>query len=80
MNPKIKKIDTEYEKNAAKITELQERQRELEKQRLELENLDIIGLVRSMGLTPDQLAALIQSSKPAATGEERKGDGNHAEN
>lgn len=26
MNPKIKKIDTEYEKNAAKITELQERQ------------------------------------------------------
>ena len=63
MNPKIKKIDTEYEKNAAKITELQERQRELEKQRLELENLDIIGLVRSMGLTPDQLAALIKAAR-----------------
>ena len=63
MNPKIKKIDSEYEKNAAKITELQERQRELEKQRLELENLDIIGRVRSMGLTPDQLAALIQGAK-----------------
>lgn len=61
MNPKIKKIDSEYEKNAAKITELQARQRELEKQRMELENLDIIGLVRSMGLTPDQLAALIQA-------------------
>ena len=55
MNPKIKKIDSEYEKNAAKITELQERQRELEKQRLELENLDIIGIVRNMGLTPDQM-------------------------
>ena len=64
MNPKIKKIDSEYEKNAAKITELQERQRELEKQRLELENLDIIGMVRSMGLTPDQLAALIQGARP----------------
>ena len=64
MNPKIKKIDSEYEKNAAKITELQARQRELEKQRLELENLDIIGMVRSMGLTPDQLAALIQGAKP----------------
>ncbi len=63
MNPKIKKIDSEYEKNAAKITELQERQRELEKQRLELENLDIIGMVRSMGLTSDQLAALIQGAK-----------------
>ena len=63
MNPKIKKIDAEYEKNAAKITELQERQRELEKQRLELENTDIIGIVRSMGLTPDQLAALLQSGR-----------------
>ena len=52
MNPKIKKIDSEYEKNAAKITELQARQRELEEQRTNLENLDIIGLVRGMGLTP----------------------------
>ena len=69
MNPKIKKIDAEYEKNAAKITELQARQRELEKQRLELENLDIIGMVRSMGLTPDQLAALIQGVRPTETKE-----------
>ena len=69
MNPKIKKIDAEYEKNAAKITELQARQRELEKQRLELENLDIIGMVRSMGLTPDQLAALIQGVTPTETKE-----------
>lgn len=63
MNPKIKKIDNEYEKNAAKITELQERQRELE-------NLDIIGMVRSMGLTPGQLAALIQGAKPTEKKEE----------
>ena len=56
-------------KNAAKITELQARQRELEKQRLELENLDIIGMVRSMGLTPDQLAALIQGVRPTETKE-----------
>lgn len=64
MNPKIKKIDNEYEKNAAKITELQARQKELEKQRTELENLDIIGLVRGMGLDPDQLAALIHAARP----------------
>ena len=63
MNPKIKKINTEYEKNAAKITELQARQEELSKQRIELENLDIIGLVRSMGLDPDQLAALIHTAR-----------------
>jgi len=64
LNPKIKKIDSEYEKNAAKITELQARQRELEEERTNLENLDIIGLVRGMGLTPDQLAALIQGARP----------------
>ena len=64
MNPKIKKINAEYEKNAAKIAELQGRQAELTKQRTELENLDIIGLVRGMGLDPDQLAALIRTARP----------------
>ena len=62
MNPKIKKIDKEHAKNAAKIAELQARQTELEEQRTELENLDIIGLVRGVGLSPDQLAALIRSA------------------
>lgn len=63
MNPKLKKINAEYEKNAAKISELQTRQKELTKERTELENLDIIGIVRSLGVTPDELAALIQASK-----------------
>lgn len=31
---------------------------------MKLENLDIIGLVRAVGLTPDQLAALIQANAP----------------
>ena len=63
MNPKIKKIDTEDEQIAARLTELHARQEELSKQRVELENLDIIGLVRGMGLDPDQLAALMQASR-----------------
>lgn len=74
MNPKIKKIDAEYEKNAAKIAELQARQKELEKQRTEFENLDIIGLVRNLGVTPDELAAIIQAARqntaPAITEKE----------
>lgn len=37
MNAKIKKINAEYEKNAAKIADLQARQKELDKQRTELE-------------------------------------------
>ena len=63
MNVKIKKIDSEYQKNADKISELQARQKELDKQRTELENLDIIGMVRSLGMTAEELAALIQSAK-----------------
>ena len=63
MNPKFKKIDAEYEKNAAKISALQNRQKELEKQRREMENLDIVGLVRSMGMTAEELSALMKASR-----------------
>ena len=63
MNAKIKKINAEYEKNAAKIAELQARQKELDKQRTELENLDIVGMVRRVGMTPDQLAALMEAAR-----------------
>ena len=64
MNQKLKKINTEYQKNAAKIAELQARQAELTKQRTELENLDIIAMVRGVGLDLDQLAALIHAAHP----------------
>ena len=63
MNPKFKKIDAEYEKNAAKISALQNRQKELEKQRRELENLDIVGLVRGMGMTAEELSVLMKASR-----------------
>ena len=75
MNPKIKKINTEYEKNAAKITELQARQEEFGKAAHRAGNLDIIGLVRSMGLDPDQLAALIHNAQHGAPVGE--GDSSH---
>ena len=70
MNPKIIKINEETAKNNAKIAKLQERNRELAQQRTEIENTDIIGLVRSMGLSPDQLAALIKAAKPAPVAQE----------
>lgn len=68
MNPKIKKINAELDKNAAKIAELQARQKELIQQRTELENNDILDLVHSHDLDFTQLAALIRSMKtdPAA--------------
>ena len=79
MNPKIKKINKEYAKNAEKIAELQARQTELEQQRTELENLDIIGLVRNVGLSPDQLAALLRSANPAQPQEAKQEEPAHEE-
>ena len=68
MNPKIKKINAELDKNAAKIAELQARQKELIQQRTELENNDILELIHAHSLDITQLAALIQTMKtdPAA--------------
>ena len=68
MNPKIKKINAEYDKNAAKIAELQARQKELIRQRTELENSDIMELVHSHDLDITRLAALIRTmnTDPAA--------------
>ena len=77
MNPKIVKIDEEHAKNTAKIAKLQERNRELEKQRLEIENTDILGLVRSMGLDTDQLAEIIRSARDMRR--EETADGENAD-
>ena len=81
MNPKIKKLRAERAKNDNKIRTLSARNDEIDQEVTKLENLDIIGLVRGIGLTPDQLAALIQSSRttaPAADPERKEGT-NHAE-
>ena len=79
LNPKITKLLAEREKNSEKIAKLNARNDEIDKQVTELENLDIVGMVRSMGMTPEELAALIEASKngqmaPAMTEKEETGD------
>ena len=59
MNPKITKLRAEFDKNKSKISDLQAKNRELEKQIKELENIDIIGMVRERGLTMEQFAELL---------------------
>lgn len=63
MNPKINKLKTEKAKNIEKISALQRRNREIDSSVLELENLDIIGMVRACGMTPEMLAELIKAAK-----------------
>ena len=65
MNPKILKLRAERDKYKAKISDLQERVRELDKQIRELENIDIIGMVRERGFTLEQFAAILAGTQTA---------------
>ena len=61
MNTKITKVCAEIEKTKAKISEYNSRQRELEKQKTELENTEIVELVRGVEASPAELAAFIKA-------------------
>ena len=63
MNPKIKKLKAEKERNVLRITEMTSRNEEIDKQVTELENLDIIGIVRENSIMPEELFELIRSLK-----------------
>ena len=65
MNPKILKLRAERNKHKAKIAELKERVRDLDKQIMELENTDIIGMVRERGFTLEQFAAILAGTQTA---------------
>ncbi len=58
---KIEKIENELEKARDKAAEWAGKVRELEKQRQEEENSQIVQAVRSLKLTPDMLAAFLQN-------------------
>lgn len=74
MNPKITKLRAERAKNAEKIGRLTARNDEIDQEITKLENLDIVGLVRGLGMTPDQLAALLRANPiiPAAAVEQKE--------
>lgn len=64
MNPRITRLREELAKNKEKIAALQARNRELEKTIRELENTDIIGMVRAHGMTLEQFAELLHGKQP----------------
>ena len=61
-NSKIDRIEKEMQKTREKITEYQNRLKELAMQKTEAENLQIISLVRSMRLTPQELTAMLSGN------------------
>lgn len=63
MNPKIPKLRAALAKNRARTAKLQAVGRELERHLKELEDTDIVGMVREEGLTLEQFAELFQRMK-----------------
>lgn len=57
---KIERLQAEKEKHKAKISKLQVRVQDIDKLILEAENIEIVSLVRSMKLLPEELATLIR--------------------
>ena len=62
MNAKITKLRADNARDRAKITTLQAKCKERDRQ---LENTEIIGLVRETGMTIEQFADLFQNMKGA---------------
>lgn len=82
---KLEKIDKELSKAREKATEWQTKIRDLEKQRQEEENSMIVQAVRSLKLTPAELAEFFSNPGITASGqlgpkpEKEKEDTDHEE-
>ncbi|ADL02929.1 MULTISPECIES: DUF4315 family protein [Bacillota] len=63
MNVKIERVSKDIQKTKDKINEFQTKLRELEKQKTELENLEIVDAVRGMDISLTDLADLLKAAK-----------------
>ena len=63
MNAKIERVCKDIQKTKEKINEFQTKLRELEKQKTELENLEIVDAVRGMDISLTDLADLLKAAK-----------------
>lgn len=56
---KLERLDREIQKTREKITEQQNKLKELTAQKTEVENLQIVQMVRAMNLTPQELTSML---------------------
>jgi hypothetical protein len=63
VNLRIQKIDNEIERTKTKIAEFQALLPELERKRKDLEDNEIVRLVRSANIAPGEIAAFVESIK-----------------
>ena len=83
MASKLDRIEKDIQKAKSKIAEYQKQLRELEAQKTEQENLQIIQLVRGMNMKPEEFAAFLRSggmqTPPAVTAYHEQEDNAHEE-
>lgn len=60
MNVKIERVNKDIEKMRAKISDMQGGLRELERRKTELENTEIVDIVRGMDISLAELAAMLK--------------------
>ena len=63
---KLERIENEIAKTRQNISRQQARLRELEAQKTEVENLQIVQMVRALRMTPQELSAFLHGEAPAA--------------
>lgn len=61
MNTKLTKLQMEIDKIKLKITEHQSKLRELEQQKTEIENTEIVELVRSLKMNTSELSSFLKA-------------------
>ena len=61
MNTKLSKLQMEIDKIKLKITEHQSKLRELEQQKTEIENTEIVELVRSLKMNISELSSFLKA-------------------
>ncbi len=66
MNQKLKETMDTLEKLQFQMEQIRQKIREAEDAKIQLENEEFVSLVRSAGLTPDELAAVLRQYKGGA--------------
>ncbi|MDL2237863.1 DUF4315 family protein [Christensenellaceae bacterium OttesenSCG-928-K19] len=68
MNPKLQRVVRDIERTTTKIAELQALLPELERQKTELENAEVIKVFRTADIAPDDFAEFIAAYRAQTQG------------
>jgi len=70
VNQKITRITDEIEKTKEKLAGVMARLRELEKQKNELENAELVAVIRGMKATPEEFEAFLAARRGVTSPEQ----------